>query len=46
MTGNTESAALASGFLKLGMQMITKPTAMEELATRIRAMIEGTALPL
>jgi signal transduction histidine kinase len=41
MTGYAENAALASGFLEPGMSMITKPFAMEALATQIRAMIEG-----
>jgi PAS domain S-box-containing protein len=41
MTGYAENAALASGFLERGMAMITKPFAMEALATRIRAIIEG-----
>ncbi|WP_380782043.1 PAS domain-containing protein [Sphingomonas sp. R86520] len=41
MTGYAENAALASGFLEPGMSMITKPFAMEALATRIRTMIEG-----
>ena len=41
MTGYAENAALASGFLEHGMQMITKPFAMEALATRMREMIEG-----
>jgi DNA-binding response OmpR family regulator len=36
MTGDAESAAFASG-----MGMITKPFAMEELAARIRSIIEG-----
>ncbi len=40
MTGYAENAALASGFLEPGMAMITKPFAMEALATRIREMIE------
>ena len=39
MTGYAENAALASGFLEPGMQMITKPFAMETLASRIRGMI-------
>ena len=39
MTGYAENAALASGFLEPGMAMITKPFAMEALASRIRAMI-------
>ncbi len=41
MTGYAENAALASGFLEPGMEMITKPFAMEALATRMRGMIEG-----
>ena len=40
MTGYAENAALASGFLEPGMEMITKPFAMEALATRIRALLE------
>ena len=39
MTGYAENAALASGFLEPGMQMITKPFAMEVLASKIRSMI-------
>jgi PAS domain S-box-containing protein len=39
MTGYAENAALASGFLEPGMQMITKPFAMEALASKIRDMI-------
>jgi PAS domain S-box-containing protein len=45
MTGYAENAALASGFLEPGMAMITKPFAMEHLATRIRQIIEDTAPP-
>jgi signal transduction histidine kinase len=41
MTGYAENAALASGFLEPGMSMITKPFAMEALATQIRTMIGG-----
>ena len=41
MTGYAENAATANGFLEPGMAMITKPFAMEVLAARIRAMIEG-----
>jgi len=40
MTGYAENAALASGFLEPGMEMITKPFAMEALAGRIRTMLE------
>jgi PAS domain S-box-containing protein len=42
MTGYAENAALASGFLEHGMAMITKPFAMEALATRIREIIAET----
>jgi CheY-like chemotaxis protein len=40
ITGYAENAAIASGFLEPGMEMITKPFAVEALATRIRKMIE------
>ncbi len=43
MTGYAENAALASGFLEPGMALITKPFAMDILATRIREIIEGAA---
>jgi len=42
ITGYAESAALATGFLDPGMEMITKPFAVESLMQRIRAMIEST----
>ena len=41
MTGYAENAAIANGFLEPGMEMITKPFAVEALATRIRYMIQG-----
>jgi PAS domain S-box-containing protein len=41
MTGYAENAALASGFLDHGMAMITKPFAMEALATRVRETLES-----
>jgi signal transduction histidine kinase/CheY-like chemotaxis protein len=41
MTGYAENATIANGVLEPGMQMITKPFAIETLATRIRGMIEG-----
>ena len=41
MTGYAENAAIANGFLDPGMQMITKPFAIEALTTRIRDMIEA-----
>jgi PAS domain S-box-containing protein len=40
MTGYAENAALASGFLEPGMAMITKPFAMDALATRVQAMLK------
>jgi PAS domain S-box-containing protein len=39
MTGYAENGALASGFLGPDMELITKPFAIEALATRIQAMI-------
>ena len=41
MTGYAENATVANGFLDPGMQMMTKPFAIDALATRIRDMIEG-----
>jgi PAS domain S-box-containing protein len=43
MTGYAENAAIANGFLEPGMQMITKPFAIEALAARIRDMLEMNA---
>jgi len=40
MTGYAENATIANGFLEPGMEMITKPFAIEALVTRIRDMIE------
>lgn len=40
MTGYAENAAIANGFLEPGMEMITKPFAIDALASRIRAIIE------
>jgi PAS domain S-box-containing protein len=40
MTGYAENAAMAAGFLEPGMSMITKPFAMEALATRVREILE------
>jgi PAS domain S-box-containing protein len=40
MTGYAENATIAAGFLEPGMSMITKPFAMEALATRIREILE------
>jgi CheY-like chemotaxis protein len=41
ITGYAHNAAVGNGFLAPGMQMITKPFAIETLAGRIRQMIEG-----
>jgi signal transduction histidine kinase/ActR/RegA family two-component response regulator len=40
ITGYAHSAALDTGLLSPGMQLITKPFAIETLATRIKEMIE------
>ena len=40
MTGYAENAAFANGFLEHGMEMITKPFAMERLASKLREMVE------
>lgn len=40
ITGYAERAAIAPGFLMPGMEMITKPFAIEDLAVRIREVIE------
>ena len=42
MTGYAENATIASGFLEPGMEMITKPFAIEALVTRIWDMFERT----
>jgi CheY-like chemotaxis protein len=41
MTGYAENAALASGFLDHGMEMITKPFPMDLLARRLSDIMEG-----
>jgi PAS domain S-box-containing protein len=41
ITGYAENATLANGFLDPGMEMITKPFAVDALATKIRTMIRG-----
>ncbi|WP_210484867.1 PAS domain S-box protein [Microvirga antarctica] len=43
MTGYAENAATASGFLDPGMAMITKPFAVDALATRIREILAAEA---
>jgi PAS domain S-box-containing protein len=40
MTGYAENAAFANGFLEHGMEMITKPFAMDRLAVRLREIVE------
>jgi PAS domain S-box-containing protein len=41
ITGYAESVAIADGFLQAGMEMITKPFELDNLARRIRAMVAG-----
>ena len=41
ITGYAENAAMANGFLAPGMEMVTKPFAVDALAARIREMIAG-----
>jgi PAS domain S-box-containing protein len=41
MTGYAENATIANGFLEPGMQMITKPFAVDALMLRIREMIKA-----
>ena len=40
ITGYAENAIIGNGHLEPGMQVLTKPFAMEALASRIRDMIE------
>ena len=41
ITGFAENAVIRSGMLEPGMQVVTKPFAMEALASKIAAMIEA-----
>ncbi|MCG7361079.1 PAS domain S-box protein [Roseomonas sp. ACRSG] len=41
ITGYAENAVLSQGHLESGMQVLTKPFAMEALTSRIRAMLKG-----
>ncbi len=41
ITGYAENAVVGNGHLEPGMHVMTKPFAMDALATRIRALIEG-----
>jgi CheY-like chemotaxis protein len=43
ITGYAESAARASGFLEPGMEMITKPFAVETLASKVQEMLKTEA---
>ena len=45
MTGYAENAALANGLLDPGMEMTTKPFAVDALATRIRNMLGNPNAP-
>ncbi|MDD2859850.1 MAG: PAS domain S-box protein [Acidiphilium sp.] len=42
MTGYAENAAVSSGFLEPGMELITKPFAMETFASRIRSILSAS----
>ena len=41
MTGYAEAAAEAGGFLDPGMALMTKPFALDALAARLRAILDG-----
>jgi hypothetical protein len=41
MTGYAETAAITKGILNTGMQMITKPFAMDALTKRIRDLMQS-----
>ena len=41
ITGYAENAAVGAGHLDPGMEILTKPFAMDDLAQRIRAMVRG-----
>ncbi len=45
MTGYAENAAVRSEFLAAGMEMIAKPFALDELATRIRTILDAAVAP-
>ncbi len=45
VTGYAEQAAVRNGLLSDGMQMITKPFLIDELANRIRAMLQTELAP-
>ena len=41
ITGYAKNAAIGNGYLEPGMHVLTKPFAMDKLASRIRAIIAG-----
>ena len=41
ITGYAENAVVGNGHLEPGMQVLTKPFAMEALASRIKELITG-----
>ncbi len=43
ITGYAETASVSSGHLEHGMHVLTKPFAMEALASRIRTIITGSS---
>ena len=45
VTGYAETAAVRSGFLEEGMDMMTKPFAVEALATKLREILENGGRP-
>lgn len=45
VTGYAEQAAVRHGFLTAGMQMITKPFVIDELANRVRAILAEPSKP-
>jgi len=44
VTGYAENAVIGNGHLEPGMQVITKPFSMEDLAAKVRKMIDSSAL--
>jgi DNA-binding LytR/AlgR family response regulator len=44
ITGYAENAVVGNGHLEPGMQVITKPFAMEALASKVRDMIDASKL--
>lgn len=44
ITGFAESVAVGNGAMEPGMEIMTKPFVMDELAARVRSMINGEAM--